>query len=90
MKALNQINQIAQQAVWHFIQGYKDGYAVGAIVDPWKYGYTQNRQLDLYPEWSELCLDYEFELVAALHDETAQHEFLEDFDARAELIIAKF
>jgi len=89
-KSFNNLEPIAKQAAWHFIQGIKDPYDVGAIVDPYKYRYTDNRELDLYPKWSELCLNYEFELTEALENPEKEYEFLVDFEAAAKEIEFKF
>ncbi len=82
-KSFNALANIAKQAAWHFIEGVKDPYDVGAIVSPYNHNYTEKRELDLYPEWSELCLDYEFELCEAMENPEKEYEFLVDFETAA-------
>jgi len=82
-----QMDPIARQAVGHFIEGWGEDDAP-AILNPWKHRYTENRQLDLLPEWSELCLDWEAPLRQALQAGGAQETF-HDFNEAAKPIIAK-
>ncbi len=85
----SELNTVAQQAVGHFMQGWGED-AAPAILNPWKHNWTENRQLDLYPDFSELILDHEFSLAAMLRGEELDEPTIEAINERCSELEAMF
>jgi hypothetical protein len=84
----NYLSLILQQAIGHFFKGWKEDSAP-AILNPWKYGYTNDRSFDLYSEWSEFLLDREFGIMDAL-DNGAGYDFWYNLEAEAQHLIEQY
>ena len=84
----NYISLILQQAIGHFFKGWKEEDAP-AILNPYKYLYTNDRSFDLYSEWSEFLLDREFVIIDAL-DNGASPDFWFNVEAEANYLIEQY
>jgi hypothetical protein len=82
------IHPILRQAIGYFFDGWSSEEAP-AILNPWKYGYTNDRLLDLYPEWSEFCLDREWSIRAAL-DNGASEEYWKNLEMECMFLIEQY
>ena len=80
---------IAKEAVGHFMQSWKSD-AAPMILNPYKYGYTENRTLDLYPDFSEIILDHEASLSYMLNGVELDMETIEDINKRCSLLELQF
>jgi len=85
------LNWLAVEAVGHFMLGW-DEESSPAILNPWKHRITDNRQLDIYPEFSALILDYEFPLAAMLNDENTplDQDTIDEINAACEELEKQF
>jgi hypothetical protein len=87
----DRLNWLALEAVGHFMLGWGEDDSP-AILNPWKHRITDNRQLDLYPDFSELILDWEYPLAAMLNDETTEldESAIEEINSRCEELEKQF
>jgi hypothetical protein len=90
MKTLSQIHEYCQAAIGYFFKGWKDGADVGCITSPWRGGYTRNREFDPYPEWSEMCLNYEDAITHALNHPEEETNVWEEFENSCQSIIDQY
>lgn len=87
----DKLNWLAREAVGHFMLGWKEEDAP-AIINPWKHRITEKRSLDLYPDFSELILDYEFALADMLDDEEMEldEDVIYEINSRCEELERQF
>lgn len=89
VSGLESTDPILRQAVGHFFKGWKEDDAP-AILNPWKHNYTSNRQLDLYPQWSEFMLDREMPIVRALQGSPDSETFWQELEDDAQSLISQY
>lgn len=83
------LSDIALEAVGHFMLGWGED-AAPSILNPWKHRITEDRSLDLYPDFSEIIMDNEMALGAMLRGGEIDCAVIEEINSRCEKLAALF